>query len=136
MIMVRLNKVKLSQEQLDEIFTQLNNTLGKLSSKRTGLFLSDLLGLEERVMLAKRLAVIVMIQEGYSIYKISNTLKVSSAMASKIRLQFNTNHFDNLIKFLKGNKKGYQILLKTIDSILTVGGIMPYYGQIRKKDNN
>ena len=134
--MVRLNKVKLSQEQLDGIFTQLNNILGKLSSNETGLFLSDLLGLEEKVMLAKRLAVVVMIQEGYSTYKISNTLKVSSATANKIKQQFTIGYFDNLIKFLKGNKKVYKILLETIDSILTVGGIMPYYGQIRKKDNN
>jgi uncharacterized protein YerC len=130
--MVRLNKDQLSQDQLDNIFLQLNNVLGKMSSKHTELFLSDLLGPEEKVMLAKRLAVVVMIKEGHSFYKISSTLKVSSGMVSKIKIKFSAGHFDKLLNFIEKDKKIYANLLNTIDSILTVGGIMPYYGQRHK----
>lgn len=127
--MVRLNKVQLSNIQLDKIFNQLNTIISKLSTKDTDLFLSDLLGGEERIMLAKRLAVVVLLQEGYSLYKISKTLKVSSATASKLKDQMTVGQMDNLVACLQGNKKVYKTLLAAVESILTVGGIMPYYGQ-------
>ena len=83
--MVRLNKNALTKGQLNRLFDQLNNTLCKLSSNDTNLLLSDLLGNEEKIMLAKRLGVIILLLEGYSLYKISDVLKVSSATASKLK---------------------------------------------------
>lgn len=84
-------------------------------------------------MLAKRLAVAVMVQEGYSLYRISNTLKVSPATAEKIKESIERNEYQHILSVLKKDKANYAIILEVIESILTVGGIMPRYGKVRLK---
>ena len=125
--MVRLNKNRLSQKQFGKLFEQLNHTLGVLSEKETGYFLSELLGQEERIMLAKRLAIIILLLEGRSLYRISNDLKISSATADKIRDKLENNEYDHLITSLGKNKKEYFSILETLDSILHLGGALPHY---------
>lgn len=129
--MVRLNKNRLSQRQIDQLCAEMNSTLGKLPVGDTGSFLQALFGPEERIMYAKRLAIIVMLNEGYSLYKISNTLKVSSATAKKIKYHLDHGDYQPILSALQKNKKGYGAIIDLIESILTVGGIMPHYGQAR-----
>ena len=125
--MVRLNKNHLTDTQLNKLFSQLNQTPSDLSPTETNLFLSDLLGKEERIMLAKRLGIIVLLIEGYSLYKIARILKVSSATAKKIKLALDNGNLDNILKSLGKNKQDYFTILSTIDSILHLGGILPHY---------
>ncbi len=107
--------------------------LGKLSIVQTGEFLEALLGPEEQLMLAKRLAIIVMIHEGYSLYKISDSLKVSPATASKIKFYYDQDHYAPILTALKNNKPVYLAIIQSIDSMLTLGGHLPRYGQARIK---
>ena len=125
--MVRLNKNQLTSNQLNELFVQLNSAVGKLSGSDANLFLSDLLGDEERIMIAKRLGVIILLIEGYSLYKISKILKVSTATADKLNQDLKNKKLDNLVKILGKNKKDYFAILDTLDSILHLGGILPHY---------
>lgn len=127
--MVRLNKNDLTADKLNELFLQLNYVLGKLTADQVDSFLSNLLGPEERIMVAKRLAIIVMLNEGYSLYKISNTLKVSPATASKVSLRVQSGELLDLVQVLKENKNAYAAVIDVIESILTVGGVMPRYGK-------
>lgn len=131
--MVRLNKNALTKDQLDKLFEQLNSTLSKLSSTDTNLLLSDLLGNEEKIMLAKRLGVIILLLEGYSLYKISDVLKVSSATASKLKEDLDNGKLSNLVAILNKNKKDYFEILDTLDSILHLGGILPRYNDPKRK---
>ncbi len=125
--MVRLNKNLLSEGQLEKLFKQLNTTLGALSTTDTNLMLSELLGKEERIMLAKRLAAIILILEGNSLYKTAAVLKLSPATAKTIKYKIDTGEFNNLIHFLGKNKVEYFSILETLDSILHLGGILPHY---------
>lgn len=135
--MVHLNRHKLSDKLLTDLFARLNETIAKLDERQAGLFLNDLLGEEERVMLAKRLGIVVMIMEGYSMYRISRTLKVSPSTVEKINAAIAYGAFENVVPALKKNKLNYMAIVEIIDSILTVGGIMPHYGQshMRKRRN-
>ncbi len=127
--MVRLNKNKLSDDLLSDLFSQLNSTMSKLDEDKLNLFLSDLLGDEERIMLAKRLAIAVMINEGHSLYKISETLKVSPTTAEKIKFRMSDGSFTNMLPTLQTHTNNYSSVLDIIESIITFGGIMPAYGQ-------
>jgi len=129
--MARIAKRKLKAQHLDELFDQLAETIGTLNTVQADLFVSELLGPEEKIMIAKRLAIIVMINESYSLYRIAETLCVSSATAEKIKRRFDKGAYTNLVTYLKKNKKGYDAILDTIDSILHLGGILPRYGDTR-----
>lgn len=123
--MVRVNKNKLPKNDQDNLFRQLNVILGKLSTSNADIFVQELLGPEERLTIAKRLAVIVMLQEGYSLYRISDTLKISSSTADRIFDNLEDGHYEGLTSLLRQNKTDYASILNVIESIFTVGGIMP-----------
>lgn len=127
--MVHLNKHTLSEKLLVDLFARLNETIAKLDERQAGLFLNDLLGEEERIMLAKRLGIVVMIMEGYSMYRISRTLKVSPSTVEKISTSMQHGAYSNVVPTLKKSKVNYKAIVEIIDTILTVGGIMPRYGQ-------
>ncbi|MFT5849781.1 MAG: hypothetical protein ACI9H6_000600 [Patiriisocius sp.] len=125
--MVRLNKNQLDVKQLNALFVQLSETFGKASVPDANYLLTELLGNEERIMLAKRLATVVLLLEGTSLYKTSRVLKISPATAQKIQRQINNNSFTYIVKALGKNKKDYFIILRTLDSILHLGGTLPHY---------
>lgn len=125
--MARLNKQKLTEKQLQKLFRQLSTTLSQLASNDTDRFLSDLLGPEEKIMLAKRLGIVVLLLEGYSLYKIASLLKVSPATAKHLKSKIDSGEMDCLINSIKKNKVKYLSILETIDSILHLGGTLPHY---------
>ena len=134
--MARIAKRKLSHDHLTQLYDQLHSTLGALNKKQTNLFMTELLGPEEKIMLAKRLAVIVMLNENYSLYRTANTLSISSATARTIKLKLKQNKYKHLVTMLTKNKKDYLSILDTIDSILQLGGILPRYGNAGRYTRN
>lgn len=125
--MVRLNKNQLTEQQLTALYSQMSGALGALDAKSADKFFSELLGYEERIMLAKRLAIIILLLEGASLYKIGNVLKVSSATAEKVRRELDAGKYGHTIAILGKNKKDYFKILDTLDAILHLGGILPHY---------
>jgi uncharacterized protein YerC len=125
--MARIAKKQLSQAHLDTLFIQLHTVLSNSSPKQVGSFLHELLGREERIMLAKRLAVIVMLSHGNSLYKTAQTLQVSTATAGKMQERLQRNDYTQLLTLLKKNKKQYHSFLETLDSLLHLGGVLPHY---------
>ncbi len=132
--MANLSKRKLSDKQLLQISCQLNVVLGKLSPDKTGPFLAELLGYEERIMIAKRFAMILMIEKGFSSYKISSILKVSTATAEKIAKKFDRGDYNQILSSIKKNKKDYLKILDVLDSALHLGGLLPHYGQTYRSE--
>jgi len=124
--MVRLNRTKLTKGQLDALFTQMSSAIGKLSKNEIGYFLSELLGEEERVMLAKRLAIIILLQEGNTLYSIAQILKVSPTTAEKIKYKLDKGEYSHVVSALHRSKREYLVILDTLDSILHLGGLLPH----------
>ncbi len=95
--------------------------LQSINSKQESVgFISQLLTKTEQTMLAKRLAVIVLSQQGYSYAHIRAVVKVSQSTISSIQrnLHINANPaFNNILKKLlsqKTQKNALQTLLNTI----------------------
>ena len=127
--MVNVSKSSLSQKKLDDLFDQLNSTIGRLDDKQSDAFLSSLLGHEEKIMLAKRLAAIIMLINGQSLYRVSDVLKISPTTAKAYRDALAKGSYSPLIKAIKKKKANYVQLIETVDSILHLGGVLPHYGQ-------
>ena len=133
--MARIAKQPLPHTQLETLFTQLHEVLGKSSTIQIGSFMNEFLGPEERIMLAKRLAIIVMLTRGSSLYKVAQTLSVSTATAGKIQERIESGHYTRLISLLKKNKKQYHSILETLDSLLHLGGFLPHYTGMERYRN-
>ena len=133
--MARIAKQPLPHIQLESLFTQLHEILGKSSTTQIESFMYEFLGREERIMLAKRLAIIVMLTHGSSLYKVAQTLSISSATAGKIQDRIEQGHYSHLIPLLKKNKKQYLSILKTLDSLLHLGGFLPHYTGMERYRN-
>lgn len=126
--MVRLNKNILTEQQLNNLFSQFTRITSGKEDQNVDLILSEILGKEERIMIAKRLATIILIVEGKSLYSISKSLKISPTTAERIKHGVDNNRYQNILRKLGKSKRGYFEILGAIDAILHLGGILPHYG--------
>ena len=129
--MVRTNKTPLSMSQVDALFAQLAGVVAPTHADHANAVLSEILGNEEKLMLAKRIAVIVLLHENVSHYKISRILKLSITTISKIAEQKADGSYTFIVSTITKSKRGYMSILEALDAILTLGGVLPYYGHAR-----
>ena len=85
----------------------------KNSSEVRG-FLNELLTPTERVMLAKRLAVILMLKKKYSFLMIRHILKVSPSTVARISLQYEKGAYSKLLIEIKKQNSFWSELSKII----------------------
>lgn len=77
---------KLHNNALDQLFDKLTQAITHLNGRaEVDLFFNDLLTRTERIMLAKRLAIVLMLDKEYTFAQISSVLKVSEATVSVMR---------------------------------------------------
>ncbi len=82
-------------------------------------------------MLAKRVAVLIMLRDGISTYRIVRVLKMSSSTVSRMKYDYETGMYEDLIGVLGKSRKQQEEFWKTIDVILQMG--MPSQGKDRWK---
>jgi uncharacterized protein YerC len=121
-----ISKIPLDNTQLNQLFAQLSTCIGNMHVGAVDGFLTDLLGAEERIMIAKRLAAIILLLEGHSIYRTAQILHLSTSTVTHLSRQLLTGDFSNIVSLFKKEKKDYLGFLDVIDSILHAGGIMPH----------
>jgi uncharacterized protein YerC len=125
--MARINKTVLTAGHFDLLLKQCAQAIAPANSKQAKLVLTELLGYEEQVMVAKRMAAIVLLAEGMSNYKIGTSLKLSQSTVATIQRKLKSGEYQTLIKSLERDKQDYWKLLDTLDSLLHLGGILPHY---------
>jgi len=125
--MVRLNRNKLRKKQLDDLFWQFAVAVAPHDPMHANGVLNEILGTEERIMLAKRLTTVVLLVEGTSMYKVGTLLKLSPSTVEHIVRKIESGDFDHILTHVSKTKKDYFTLLEIIDSILHLGGILPHY---------
>lgn len=129
--MTHVSKKQLDSEQLKQLFEQMNTLIAILDKKSAHYFFEELLGPEETIMLAKRLAAIVMFIEGNSSYRVWQLLKMSPSTAERIGLNYERGKYKNIEKILKSRKTDYEKFWLTLEKILQAG--MPPRGRGRWK---
>jgi Trp operon repressor len=129
--MTHISNKYLDEKELNKMFTQMNRTLSQLSKKEMDYFFSELLGKEERIMLAKRLSIIIMLMEKNSQYAIAEALHVSTSIVALQYRAYEAGRYNHIVGFFRKNKEKYEQLWKTLDTILRAG--MPSQGRDRWK---
>jgi uncharacterized protein YerC len=124
--MVYVNRNQLAENELAKLLKQFDSLLAKQDRKNTELFLNELLGKEERLMLVKRFAAITLLFNGFSEYKTARTLKLSPTTTGKIAKGITDGSYISITRLLQKNKRDYLAILNTIDSILHLGGLLPH----------
>lgn len=125
--MVRLNKTSLQASQIDKLLYQLAKVTSPKQPAQANAVLCEILGTEEQIMVAKRIAVIVLLSEGFSSYKISRILKLSETTIASIALKLTRGNYEAIQNSLGSSKKNYFAILEVLDSVLHLGGILPHY---------
>ncbi|MFN3693339.1 MAG: Trp family transcriptional regulator [Candidatus Paceibacteria bacterium] len=127
--MTNISKFPLSKEQENELFDQLGILFSNRSADATQGLFRDLLGPEEKIMLAKRLAIIILLHKKQSLYFIAQTLHVSPATVARQQDLLEENHYGNIIACIAKPTPSIIGFLQAIDDILHLGGILPHYGE-------
>ena len=103
--MVNISKRKLSKEMQKELYTQLADIfLSSDSRKESERTLTEILTKTEKVMLAKRVGIIAMLERGYSSYKIMNTLNVSTLTIARVQKRLSCGIYQQTVEVLKRRK--------------------------------
>ncbi|MCK4918288.1 MAG: hypothetical protein KAS02_00680 [Candidatus Pacebacteria bacterium] len=128
--MVNVSKQRLSRNVLNQINDRLISVVSNLKTNSfTGNFLDDLLSESEKITLAKRLAVIFMLQENISWYRISTLLKVSQTTVRKIAVDIDLEKYENILKIV--NQRKNRITFWTGMEIVLKAGMPPIVGKGR-----
>lgn len=129
--MTNVSKKFLSEKDLVGLFKQMDKIIAKLNINTSSHFLSELLGPEERIMIAKRLAAVAMYAEGNTSYRVWQLLHMSPTTAERIRCDYEMGRYLQTVNFMKKHKQDYEEFWEVLDVILRAG--MPPRGRGRWK---
>ena len=113
--MPHISKKLLEKDKFINIHKQLSKVLGEFA--RTGkskIILDGLLTKTEKLMLAKRLAIIVMLNKNESIYAIEQTLKVSPSTVARMSVAYESGLYAELVKKIRKQNSFWTQLEKII----------------------
>jgi uncharacterized protein YerC len=127
--MVHISKRPLKKELVSKLFNQLAKLIAKSTNRSSAAFLKDLLTEAEQLMLAKRLAVILMMHEGYSPHRVCTILKMSSSTVFGMHDRYNDGDYNGVLALVGKSKTEREALWRAIERILRAG--MPSTGKDR-----
>ena len=108
---------------LERLFGKLLEILGQAQNRRNlSLVANELFTATEKVMLAKRIAIVLMLASNTPQHRVVYILKVSPTTVAKISLGIEIGKYKNILKISQKEKTDIE---KLVWNILTVGGIMP-----------
>ena len=115
--MAQVSKYPVSKEVSDRMFEVFQMTISSLNSREDiEEFFDEFLSPIEKIMLAKRLSIAVLLAKGYSYPSISNILRVTPRTIASVSLA------------LKYRGRGYQ---KAVEKILSDEKMNAFWGEIK-----
>ncbi len=102
--MPHVSKEQLEEKVLLRIYEQFASAVSPASGKKEAV-LSNILTKTEKIMLAKRLAVIFMLLEGASFYNINSVLNVSVSTAARFEKKINKGEYAEIARIFYAKRK-------------------------------
>ena len=117
--MPHLSKKYIDQKVFLDIYRHFHDALVSLKNKNeSGKLIRELLTPTERVMIAKRVAMVYMLRKGHSSYEIEKVLKVSSSTVARYNLKHDFKEFAFLVSIFKKNEV-LGVIFNTIEKFLS-----------------
>jgi len=134
--MPHISNKHLKNDELKKFYGEMIEIFGlaskKLKLKNVG---NEFFTKTEKIMFAKRFAVITMLAKEISNYEISQKLAMSPATVDRMSLKFEKGDYNELIKIISNSRMWKKVELL----LLTTGGLMPpiishkRVGELKKK---
>lgn len=121
--MPHISSKKINPLLSEKAFKKFISILGKANEKNYfSLVAEELFTSTEKIMLAKRIAIILLLSDKIPQDRIVNVLKVSPSTVSKMSLKLEIGKYATILQISKKEKFDLE---KLVWNRLTVGGIMP-----------
>ena len=128
--MPHISSKKLKKEHLQKLYNEFSVALEKSARKSwVKIFLNDFLTRTEKIMLAKRFAVIYLLSKDVPASYIAEALYMSPATIFRMSLKYDIGKYSSLLKTMKDDNKE---LWKILEKILRAG-LPPIAGRGRWK---
>ena len=128
--MPHISSKKLKKEHLQKLYSEFNTALEKSAKKSwVKFFLNDFLTRTEKIMLAKRFAVIYLLSKDVPASYIAEALYMSPATIFRMSLKYDIGKYSSLLKTVK---KEDMDIWGTLEKILRAG-LPPIAGRGRWK---
>jgi len=120
--MVHISPYKLSKERYEKIFLLFYEVVGKQKKEMFDRILFELLSPDERIMIAKRIAIIYLLMQDINYSVIGKVLGVSSTTVFKYRLlSENSNGVVPVLKKILLTEKVFSIFEEIMSDIFSPG---------------
>ena len=128
--MPHISSKKLKKEHLQKLYIEFSDALEKSAKKSwVKFFLNDFLTRTEKIMFAKRFAVIYLLSKDIPVSYIAEALSMSPATISRMSLKYEIGKYSSLLKATKSEDKD---IWKMLEKILRAG-LSPRAGRGRWK---
>lgn len=127
--MSHISKNKLEPKLFNLIFTELSSLVAQSNRRSSSKLLRSLLTETEQIMLAKRLAIIVMLFQNKGVFQIAHRLHMSTSTVRRIADAYEEGVYADITRTLAQNKEKNERFWELID-IISRGG-MPSRGKDR-----
>lgn len=119
--MTNVSKKLLEKSEQEKLFKEFSKLFAQTTSNEVERLFSEMFTPSEQVMFIKRVAIIFMIDEGYTMYRISQTLKVSDSTVRSIRCMQEEGAYESLLKRAKKKTFNRKKFWQTVDVLLRAG---------------
>lgn len=122
--MTHIAKQKLKKSSQKKLIQQFVALLAAANETKTANIFSCLFTEAEQIMFIKRLAVVLMLDRGYSRYRIAQTLIMSQSTIKQFAIRFENDEFAPLVQLAKSKTFDAQAFWNVVEIILR-GGLPP-----------
>ena len=119
--MARISKNALTEDEKRVLVKQYTRLLSDKKSSKQEQLLSEILTETEQLIVLKRVAAVILIDQKQSTYEIARTLKLSSASVSHYKAQIAAGKFSTLLELVRGKTFDTEAFWRTIDKVLRLG---------------
>jgi Trp operon repressor len=127
--MPHISPKELQKDHLKSLYSNFVKILDRASKdSKSHIFLNEFLTRTEKIMLAKRLAVIYMLSKGIPEVKIANSLRMSPATISRFSSRIDIGKYEHTLKIFTQDK----VFLNILEKLLRAG-LPPITGRGRWK---
>ena len=118
--MPHLSKQKLTAEARQEIEANVTSLLSELNAKTRRLMVRELLTATERLMIAKRLTLLILLNHGVSIRKICKLLKISPSTVTRFQLHTTENRYKETLSWIDSSRRTNHALINLLSDLLSI----------------